>query len=57
MTNKEEFNLLLEDIRNRVDAIQQCNEITLHRDNVEFGLQAIESYCASIRGLVYEENG
>ena len=57
MTTHEEFSLLLEQIRDRAEAIQETNETSLDRDNVEFGLEAIENYCASIRGLVYEEKG
>lgn len=57
MTTHEEVNLLLEQIQDRAESIQEVNESGLCRDNVEFGLEAIESYCASIRGLVYEEKG
>lgn len=57
MAARDEFNMLLEDIRNRADAIQQTNKVSLDRDNVEFGLEMIENYVARIRGIVYEETG
>jgi hypothetical protein len=57
MTNREEFNNLLDWISNRAQEIKHQNQTSLDRDNVEFGLEKMEGYIADIRGITYEETG
>ncbi len=51
---RNEFDRLLDDIHDRAVAIKQSNETTINRDNVEFGLEMIENYCARLQQLMDE---